>query len=176
MNRFQHHLSAINQQKTHVTIPSMKHRLLILATALLLAFTRALGHGGVELGPNGGRILEFSKDETLHGEVLLKDGQFTVTLLDKDLKPVELKDQSLAVMGGSRSNPEKPAVTKANGRFAFPALKGDEYELVLRFKESPNAKAITARFTYDAATCSACKNPEWLCKCPSEKESSPARK
>ena len=85
MNRFPHHLSAINQQKTHVTIPSMKHRLLILATALLLAFTRALGHGGVELGPNGGRILEFSKDETLHGEVLLKDGQFTVTLLDKDL-------------------------------------------------------------------------------------------
>jgi len=146
----------------------MKNRLLTLATALLLAFTRAFAHGGVELGPNGGRILEFSKNETMHGEVLLKDGQFTVALLDKDMKPVELKDQSLTVVGGSRSNPEKPTVTKVNGHFAFPALKGDEYELVLRFKESPEAKTITARFTYDAATCSACKNPEWLCKCAAE--------
>lgn len=152
----------------------MKIRLLTLTAALLVGLTQALGHGGVELGPNGGRIVEFSQDETMHGEVLLKDGKFTVTLLDKDMKPVELKDQSLTVTGGSRSNPEKPAVTKEHGHFVFPALKGDDYELVLRFRESPAAKPVTARFTYDAATCTACKNPEWLCKCPSEK--SPAKK
>ena len=31
-------------------------------------------HEGVERGPNGGRILEFSKDETMHGEVTVKLG------------------------------------------------------------------------------------------------------
>lgn len=148
----------------------MKIRILTFTAMLLLGLTRALGHGGVELGPNGGRILEFSKNETMHGEVLLQDGKFTVALLDKDMKAVELKDQSLTVTGGSRSNPDKPAVTKENGRFVFPALKGDEYELVLRFKEGPGAPAITARFTYDASLCGACKNPEWLCRCASDKK------
>lgn len=147
----------------------MKMRILTLVAVLLLGLTRAFAHGGVELGPNGGRIVEFSKDETMHGEVLLKDGKFTVALLDKAMKPVELKDQSLTVSGGSRSNPEKPTVTKENGRFVFTALKGNEYELVLRFRESPDAKVITARFTYDAAICDGCKNAEWLCKCPPKK-------
>lgn len=152
----------------------MKTPFLILAAVLFLGLTRALAHGGGELGPNGGRIVEFSKDKTLRGEVLLKDGKFTVALLDKELKPVALKDQSLTVVGGNRSNPEKPAVTREQDRFVFPALKGDDYEVVLRLKESPAAKPVTARFAYDAAICSACKNPEWLCKCPSEKE--PAKK
>jgi hypothetical protein len=147
----------------------MKTRILTLAAMLLLGLTRALGHGGVELGPNGGRIVEFSKNETLHGEVLRKEGTFTVALLDKDMKPVGLKDQSLTVSGGSRAKPVKPTVTKDGDHFVFAAPEGDDYELVLRFKESPTAKAITARFTYDAALCGACKNPEWLCKCPSEK-------
>lgn len=147
----------------------MKIRILTLMAVLLLGITRTLGHGGVELGPNGGRIVEFSKNESMHGEVLLKDGKFSVALLDKNLKPVELKDQSLTVSGGTRSHPEKPTVTRENGRFVFPALKGTEYELVLRFKESPGATAITARFTYDATPCGSCKNPEWLCKCEAKK-------
>ena len=147
----------------------MKTRILTLAALLFLGLTRALGHGGVELVPNGGRILEFSPNETLHGEVLYRDGKFTVAVLDKDMKPVELTHQTLSVAGGSRLQPERPPVTREDGRFVLPALKGDRYDLVLRFRNGPDAKTITARFTYDAEVCSGCNNPEWLCKCPPEK-------
>ncbi len=143
----------------------MKTSLLALAAALLLGVSNALAHSGVELGPNGGRILEFSTNETLHGEVTLKEGKFHVALLDKAMKPVALKDQVLIVTGGDRANPEKPTVEKAGDHFVFPALKGESYLLVVQFKEKPSTKFITARFEYDAAICSACKNAEWLCKC-----------
>ncbi len=143
----------------------MKTNLLTIVAVLLLGVSNALAHGGVELGPNGGRIVEFSTNETLHGEVTLKDGRFHVALLDKAMKPVALKDQTLSVSGGDRANPQKPAVQKKDGHFVFPALKGDSYLLVLQLKASPSAKAVTARFEYDATICSACKNSEWLCKC-----------
>ncbi|MFN0066484.1 MAG: hypothetical protein ACKVYV_02510 [Limisphaerales bacterium] len=147
----------------------MKTSLLTLITVLLLGVTRAHAHGGVELGPNGGRLLEFSENETLHGEVTLTNSFFHVALLDKDMKPVELKEQSLTVTGGDRQKPEKPEVRKVGNHFVFPALKGDDYLLVLQFKDKPSARPVTARFEYDAATCSGCKQAEWLCKCADEK-------
>jgi hypothetical protein len=143
----------------------MKTTLLTFAAALWLGVSSAFAHGDVELGPNGGRIVEFSTNETLHGEVTLKDGKFHVAVLDKDMKPVELKDQTLLVTGGDRAHPERPKVEKTGNHFVFPALKGDSYLLVLQFKDKPSSKFVTARFEYDATICSACKNPEWLCKC-----------
>lgn len=143
----------------------MKTSLLTLAAVLLLGLTRALGHGGVELGPNGGRILEFSKNETVHGEVIAKDGFFHIALLDKNLKPVELKDQVLTATTGDRKKPEKLTVEKRDGKFVVPMQKGDEFLTIFQFRESPSAKTVTARLTYDATICSACKNAEWLCKC-----------
>jgi hypothetical protein len=143
----------------------MKTSLLTLAAVLLLGLTRALGHGGVELGPNGGRILEFSKNGTMHGEVIAKDGFFHIALLDKSMKPVELKDQVLAATTGDRKKPEKLAVEKKNGKFVVPMQKGDTFLTIFQFRESASARAVTARLTYDATICSACKNPEWLCKC-----------
>ena len=158
------------REPQHNKANHMKTSLLTLAAALLLSVSSAFAHGEVELGPNGGRIVEFSTNETLNGEVTLKDGKFHVALLDKGMKAVELKDQTLVVTGGDRSSPEKPKVQKSGNHFVFPALKGDSYLLVLQFKEKPSAKAVTARFEYDATICSACKNPEWLCKCSAEKE------
>ena len=160
---------AVKKDKTNDR-KHMKTSLLTLAAVLLLGTIRTLGHGGVELGPNGGRILEFSKNETMHGEVTLTNGQFHVSILDKDMKSVSLGEQSLVVTGGDRAKPEKPKVKIQGGQFVFPALKGDDYLLVLQFREKPAAKTVTARLEFDATICSACKNPEWLCKCSSKKE------
>ena len=141
----------------------MKKQLLTLLSSIALT-AAAFAHGEVEVGPNGGRILEFSKNETMHGEVTVKDGKFHVALLDKDMKPVALGEQTLTASGGPTNKAEKLAVEKAGGKFVVPAVKSGEW-LILQYKDSANAKAVTARMQYDTAICSACKEPEWLCKC-----------
>ena len=94
-------------------------------TALLLALTTAVafGHGDVEIGPNGGRILEFSKNETMHGEVTVKDGKFNIALLDKDMKPVAVAAQTLTATGGTPKKPAKLEVTKTETGFSEPVAE-----------------------------------------------------
>ncbi len=144
-----------------------KHILTILSSLILSAV--AMAHGDIELGPNGGRILEFSKNESMHGEVLFKDNQFHISLLDKDMKPVVIADQELTATSGDRSKPEKFAVEKRDNKFIVPAVKSGEW-IIFQFKDNAKAKAITARLQYDLTTCSACKEPEWICQCASKKE------
>ncbi len=141
----------------------MKKQILTLLSSLALT-AAALAHGEVEVGPNGGRILEFSKNETMHGEVTLKDGKFHVALLDKDMKPVVLAEQALTASGGPTNKAEKLKVEKADGKFVVPAVKSGEW-LILQFKDNAKGKAITARMQYDTSICSACKEQEWICKC-----------
>ena len=140
----------------------MKTKLSTLILTLITAV--ALAHEGVELGPNGGRILEFSKNETMHGEVTVKDGNFHIAVLDKDMKQVAIADQSLTAVTGDRNSPQKLEVTKTDKGFSIPAVKPSEW-LIVQFKLTPKAKAITARLEYNTSECEACKNPEWLCKC-----------
>jgi hypothetical protein len=154
-----------NSENTNMKESTMKTRMLSVIATLMLAITPALAHSDHELGPNGGRILEFSKDQSLHGEVTLTNGMFRVAVLDKNMKPVALTDQSLVVTGGSRSKPEKPKIERQGDRFVFPALTGDSYLLVFQFKENSKAKTITARFEYDASVCGGCQRAEWLCDC-----------
>lgn len=140
-------------------------------TALLLALTAtfAFGHADIELGPNGGRILELSKDETMHGEVTVKDGKFHIALFDKEMKPVALADQTLTVTGGDRNKPEKLTVEKQGEQFVAPAVKPGQW-VIFQYRENPKAKAITARFEYDTKACGECKKEEWLCACGSKDE------
>lgn len=147
----------------------MKSKLIALTLALVLTTGLAFGHGGVEIGPNGGRILEFSKNETMHGEVTVKDGKFLIAVLDKDMKPVAVDAQSLTATGGTRQKPEKLAVEKTATGFVIPAVPPGQW-LIVQFKENDKAKAVTARLEYDTSNCDACDSPEWLCKCSQKKE------
>jgi len=137
---------------------------------------QAWGHGGVPLGPNSGRLLELSKNHSVQGELTLTNGVFRVALLDEKMKPIALGEQTLLVTGGDRNKPQKPVVSREGNYFTFPALKGSEYLLVLQFRENAQARVVTARLTYDASICSACKHPEWLCSCHEEEEAKPAAK
>ena len=143
----------------------MKAKLSTLLLTLITTF--ALGHGGVEIGPNGGRILEFSKNETMHGEVTVKDGHFHIAVLDKDMKQVVMAGQTLSATSGDRENPKKLEVTKDARGFIIPVVKEGEW-LIVQFKDTPKSKAITARLEYNTKKCGECKNPEWLCICKSE--------
>lgn len=139
-----------------------KHILTYLSSLILTA--SALAHGNVEIGPNGGRILEFSKNESMHGEVIFKDNQFHIALLDKDMKPAALADQELTATSGERAKPEKLVVEKKDGKFIVPAVKAGDW-IIFQYKENAKTKAITARLQYDPTICGTCKGPEWLCKC-----------
>lgn len=140
----------------------------LTTTLLALSAGFAFGHAGIELGPNKGRIVEFSDDETMHGEIIDKDGKLHIALFDKDMKPVKLETQTLTATAGQRSNPVKLEVTVQGETFTF-ATPAEGDWLILQFKASPDAKAITARLHYDTKKCEPCSNPEWRCGC-AEKE------
>jgi len=124
----------------------MKKALITLLFAALSGI--AFAHGPVELGPNKGRIVEFSKNETMHGEILIKDGKFLIAVLDKDMKPVKLEAQTLTATGGSRDEPKKLEVTKKDDQFVLPVVNEGEW-LILQFKEKEGAETITARVQYE---------------------------
>lgn len=151
----------------------MKSELTLLFLALTTSF--ALAHGGVEIGPNGGRILEFSKNETLHAEVTVKEGKMNIALLDKEMKPVAVAAQSLTVTTGSGAKPQKVEVEKTANGFSIPAAKEGSL-LVFQFRETEKGKPVTARFTYDTSNCDACDSPEWICKCEMKKKEAPKKK
>lgn len=139
-----------------------KHILALLSSITITA--AALAHGGVEIGPNGGRILEFSKNETMHGEVTVKDGKFHIAVLDKAMKPVKLEAQTLTASGGPSGKAAKMEVTKDGDQFVIPTVKAGEW-LIVQFKPDAKAKAVTARLQYDTSECAKCKAAEWLCAC-----------
>lgn len=145
----------------------MKTKLTTLVLTLIISV--ALAHEGVELGPNGGRILEFSKNETMHGEVTVKGDKFHIAVLDKDMKPVGMAEQTLTAVTGDRNSPQKLEVTKTDKGFSVPAVKPGEW-LIVQFKETPKSKAVTARMEYNTSNCSGCNKPEWVCACKAEDE------
>jgi hypothetical protein len=109
----------------------MKTKLILLTLISTLTFA----HEGVERGPNGGRILEFSKNETMHGEVLVKGDKFHIAVLDKDMKPVAMAEQTLTATTGDRESPTKLAVEKDAKGFVVPVVKSGDW-LILQFKNS----------------------------------------
>jgi hypothetical protein len=143
----------------------MKTKLILLT--LITSFTFA--HEGVELGPNKGRILEFSKNETMHGEVIVKGDKFHIALFDKDMKAVAMAEQTLTATTGDRDKPVKLVVEKDAKGFVVPVVKAGEW-LILQYKNSPDTKAITARLEYNTSECEACKKAEWLCECKPDAE------
>lgn len=141
----------------------MKKHILILLCGLLLP-PWAFAHTEVEIGPNGGRILEFSKNESMHGEVRLNDNQFHIAVLDKNMKPVALGEQELSATTGDRAKPEKLQVEKKDGAFVVPAVKAGQW-VIFQFRENAKAKPVTARFQFDLTPCGSCKAAEWICQC-----------
>jgi hypothetical protein len=144
----------------------MKTKLTTIILALTAGF--AFGHGDIELGPNKGRILEFSTNETMHGEVTEKDGKLIIAVLDKDMKPVAIAAQELTATAGTRDKPVKIDVAKDAAAFTIAAPKTGEW-IIIQYKETADAKAITARLHYDTKVCAPCSNPEWRCACPPKK-------
>ena len=139
-------------------------KLLTLAFAISLFTGTAIAHEGIELGPNKGRILELSENETMHAEVTEKDGKLHLALLDKDMKPVVIAAQEITATAGTREAPEKLAIEKSDKGFVMPAPPAGQW-IIVQYKESSEAKAVIARLHYNTNVCDPCKQPEWRCAC-----------
>ena len=146
----------------------MKSTLLKLVVAIIFAATpAALAHQDIKIGPNGGRLFPLESKATPQMEVSAKDGKFVIHLLDSAGRPVPIGERSLTVTAGSRSNPKKLVVEKAETTFAAAIPKGDEFPVVFQLRETTGAKPLTARMNYDGKACGECNKPEWLCSCGS---------
>jgi len=140
----------------------------IILTLSALTASLVYAHEGIELGPNKGRIIEFSTDETMHGEITLKDGKLHIALLDREMKPVKIAAHTLSATAGTRAKPQKLETTPDDAGFSLPTPGEDEW-LILQYKETPETKTITARIQFNTDTCTPCSMPEWRCACSAKK-------
>ncbi len=148
----------------------MKTKQFLAAFAIALISTAtALAHGEVELGPNGGRLVEFGEKNPLHAEVTLKDGNFVIGLYNEDTKKeVVATEQELTVT--ERDGSKKLAPEKKDGKWSVAKPAGKDFWLILQLRDKPGAKAKTGRLHYDEAICPDCQAQEWLCKCTEMKK------
>jgi hypothetical protein len=141
----------------------MKTLLLALFSSLTLAHS-VLAHGDIEIGPKGGRLVEFSNHQGVHAEVVLKEGQFFISLYDeKAKKEIPVTDQQIIIT--HRESKEKLKPELKDGQWVVTKPEGDSFWLIIQLKENAEAKAKNGRLHYNASHCAPCGQPEWLCKC-----------
>ncbi|MBB5037557.1 hypothetical protein [Prosthecobacter dejongeii] len=140
----------------------MKHLLPLIFSLVTL---QAFAHEGVDLGPNGGRLLVIDKKASLKGEVRVKGDQFHLTLLDSQQKALPVTAQTLTAHSrGSIVTSTKLTVVKTSHGFTFPLVRSGAW-IVMQYRAAAESKPITIRFPYDTSTCSGCQKAEWLCGC-----------
>jgi hypothetical protein len=115
--------------------------------------------------PGGGRLLEKTSP---HAEfVIEKDRSVTINFYADDLKPVAVTTQKATVIATPASG--KTTIefeSKGNslvGKTKLPA--GEDYNLVVQFKQTAEAKPKNFRFKFDLATCGECRRAEYACIC-----------
>lgn len=117
----------------------------------VLVATSALAHERITLGPNGGRVVYVDSATTPHVEFLVAaDGRASITLLDRDRKPITIGEQEITVTAGPRSTAKKLAVEKQGDRFVTePVPAGAPYTVVIQLRETPSSKPLTLRVHYN---------------------------
>lgn len=122
-------------------------------------------HGGVEAGPNGGRVLH--KIEPHLEFFVTKDRKVQLTALDNKLKAIAIGKQVVKVTAGDRQNPIKMSFVKQGNvlmsETAFPA--GDDFPVVVQMKNSKVGKSVIEKFTLNMSPCPTCEYLEYACTC-----------
>ena len=142
----------------------------LCALILSLAFGgTAMAAEPVELGPKGGRLLALNPERSGYAEVTSDNNSFYIELLDRDLKPVVIDQQTLTAVGGERRAPQRLPVETRDNRFVTPVPAGDEVWMLLQIKPSPGARKFRVRFHHDVTSCPECGKQRWLCECDAKK-------
>ena len=136
-------------------------------TALLCAGVLSLNAADKKQlgGPAGGRLLE--KTEPKAEFVVGKDHAATINFYDNALKPVPAANQTVAVIADTRGGKERIEFEKKGATLAGKSRlpPGDGYNVVVQFRQTPDARPQNFRFKLDLQTCGECKRPEYSCIC-----------
>lgn len=140
----------------------MKLRTLITAVAIAVG-SSSLAHEAVTIGPNGGRVIYLDSTAIPNVEVFVNaEGHAEISLLDKDRKPIALRDHSITVTAGPRAEAKKMTTEKKGTKFVSAKVPdGAPYTIILQLKDAPADKSLLARLNYDPTPAAAGK-PAYL--------------
>ncbi len=140
-------------------------RNIILAVALCTSTAIANDNHSQIAGPKGGRILDKT---TPHAEFVVgKDRSVTINFYDKALKAVAVESQSVTVIANAKSGKATIEFEKSGNSLVSKAKlpDGENYNLVVQFRQTAEAKPQNFRFKLDLSFCSGCKLLEYACTC-----------
>lgn len=143
----------------------MKNLTHLIAVAVLAFGINLAQAEKITPGPKGGRLLE---NESPRAEFFVeKDKTVTITFYDNDLKPVKPADQVVTAIAEAKSGKVKIAFEKKGdvlvSKTALP--EGNEYNVVVQFRSTADAKPVNFRVKYNTSTCEKCKRAEYACIC-----------
>lgn len=141
-------------------------RIVTLAAALCLGMlSGSAADKKIIGGPKGGRLLENTEPRAEF--FVEKDHTVTVTFYDASLKPVPSANQSVNVVADAKGGKSKLEFEKKGDVLVSKTKlpEGDGYNVVVQFKQTPEAKPQNFRIKFDQKACNECKRPEYACIC-----------
>ena len=138
--------------------------LAIILCAGLFTVSGADKHSHVN-APKGGRLLDKTEP---HAELVIeKDRTVTINFYNHDMKPVAPGTQSLTLMAEAKTGKTTMEFEKKGETLSSKTKlpEGEGYNIVVQFKENPQAKPKNFRFKMDLTTCEECKHSEYACTC-----------
>ena len=119
----------------------------------------------IEAGPKGGRILEKT---TPKAEFFVeKDHTLSIHFYDAAAKPIAPGEQSVTVIADAKSGKQKLEFERKGSALVSTTKlpEGDDYNVVVQFKQRADGKPQNYRFKLDMSTCGGCKRGEYACSC-----------
>ncbi len=115
-------------------------------------------------GPKGGRMLEHTDPKAEF--FLEKDRTATITFYDSEMKPVSAEAQSATVIAEKEGVKTKLEFEKKeNVLVSKGTLPEGSPNLVVQFRQTPDAKPSNFRFALEEAICGECNRAEYACTC-----------
>lgn len=149
--------------KTNLNIMTLALALCVgLALPSLAADKHDHGHKAT---PKGGRLLDKTEP---HAELVVeKDRSVTINFYTDDLKPVAVTTQNVTVIADAKSGKATLEFEKKGDSLVSKTKlpEGEGYNLVVQFKQTPDAKPMNIRFKLQLHTCGECKRAEYACIC-----------
>jgi len=144
-------------------------RLLTIAAILCVGLISAIAadkHDHAHIAtPKGGRLLDKTEP---HAEfVVEKDRSVTIHFYSEEMKPIAVTTQNVVVIADAKSGKAKLEFEKKGDVLISKAKlpEGEGYNVVVQFRQTPEAKPVNLRFKLDLSICGECKRAEYGCIC-----------